>query len=53
MEPCKLKDCKVTSLQSSPRPGMDPRPRSTIVIIAENDQAIQIVLTANFDSLQL
>ena len=40
MEPCRLKDCKVTSIQSSSRPGMDTGPHSNIAMLAESNQAI-------------
>ena len=40
MKPCRLKDCKVTSLQSLQRMGIDPGPQSSIVILAESDQPI-------------
>ena len=43
IENCRLKDCKVISLQSLPRLGMDPRPHSSLAILAESDQAILII----------
>ena len=48
MEPCKLKDCKVTSLQSLPRPDLDPGPHSSIAILAESDQAILMIFFRKF-----
>ena len=43
MKPCRLKDCKVTSLQSLEGMGMDPGPQWSIVILAESDQAILMI----------
>ena len=43
MKPCRLKDYKFTSLQSSPRPEIDPRPPSSLAILSESDQAILII----------
>ena len=52
LEPYKPKDCKVTSLQSWPEPGMDPGPPWSIAILAESDQAIPITIDhKNFDGL--
>ena len=43
MKPCRLKDCKVTSLQSLPRPGMDRGPHSIIAVLAVSDKGILII----------
>ena len=48
MEPCRSKDGKVTSLQCSPRPGMDSGLHSSIAILAESDQAILIFFDLQF-----
>ena len=43
IEPCRPKECKVKSCQSSSRQGMEPRPHPYIAILAESDQAILII----------
>ena len=43
MKLCRLKNCKVTSLQSLPRPRMDLGPHSSMAILAERDEAVLII----------
>ena len=43
IEPCRLKDWKVTSLQIWPRLELEPGPPSSIAILAESDQEIVII----------